>query len=103
MLVLNDSQLVGDDKLPEIASYDKTEDPPVANLRTWTVINMRSVFNKWLTKSPSNGFDVPNNNQCQFVYNKDMPEKVFSVKIAGANYIPDKWTRTPVAATTATP
>lgn len=96
MLYLDENHRNGSDKVPELAPYNKTEDPPLNNLRTWTVIDMWTVFNKWLTKSPSGGFDVPNDNTCVYEYNSNMPTSIFSISIAGATLVPSNWTKTPI-------
>lgn len=98
MLYLDENHRNGNDKAPELAPYNKTEDPPLDNLRTWTVIDMWTVFNKWLTKSPSGEFyNVPNDNTCVYEYNSNMPTSIFSISIAGATLVPSNWTKTPIA------
>lgn len=37
------------------SSYSDNADPPIANIETWTVINLWSVFNKWFNGVPSSG------------------------------------------------
>lgn len=98
MLYLDETQRNGSDKDSALSTYNKTEDPPEDNLRTWTVIDFWTVFNKWLTKSPNGeSYNVPNNNTCEYVYNSAMPPSVFSISIAGATLIPSNWVKTPVA------
>ena len=92
MLYLDESQRNGD----EITGYYKTnDDPPADQLRTWEICTMWSVFNKWLT-SNAGGYSIQNTSSCVFTYNTNVPSSIFSVKIAGANYIPTMWTKTPV-------
>ncbi len=98
MLYLDETQRNGSDKNSALSTYNKTEDPPEDNLRTWTVIDFWTVFNKWLTKSPSGeSYNVPNNNTCEYVYNSAMPTSIFTISIAGATLIPSNWVKTPVA------
>ena len=98
MVYLDENHRNGNDKASELAPYNKTEDPPLDNLRTWEVIDMWTVFNKWLTKSPSGeSYNVPNNNSCVYEYNSNMPTSIFSISIAGATLVPSNWTKTPIA------
>lgn len=91
MLYLDESQRNGD----EITGYYKTnDDPPADQLRTWEICTMWSVFNKWLT-SNAGGYTIQNTSSCVFTYNTNVPSSIFSVKIAGANFVPSNWTKTP--------
>ena len=75
--------------------WSKDDNLTETELRKFVHCNMWSVFNKWLTANTS-GYTIQNNADCEFVYNKNMPNSVFTTKIAGADFVPSKWKKTPV-------
>jgi len=92
MLYLEEGQRAG----TEIPGYNTTDNPSEQNFRAFEICNMWSVFNKWTT-SNQGGYTFLNTNECEFVYNSNMPESILSTSIAGARFVPNKWKCTPVA------